>query len=73
MKTKNPEYRTYNLKLHTICSKSCHPDMIMSHYTDLEMSHSKHGIIPLVKGGYYGRKGHYHNEQEGIHKNTSYI
>ena len=44
--------------------------MIMSHYTDLEMSHSKHGIIPLAKGGYYGREGHYHNEQEGIYKNT---
>jgi len=47
--------------------------MIMSHYTNLEMSHSKCAIMPQLEGGYYGRKGHYHNEQEGIQKSTGYI
>ena len=39
--------------------------MIMSYYTKIKMSYYKHAIIALT-GGYYGRKGYYHNEQEGI-------
>ena len=44
--------------------------MIMSHYTDLEMSLSKHAIIPKFERGYYSEKGHYHNEPKGVQKNT---
>jgi hypothetical protein len=44
--------------------------MIMSHYTDLEMSLSQCAIMLPSKGGYYGREGHYHNEDEGAKKST---
>jgi len=44
--------------------------MIMSYLANLEMSYSKYAIIPYLKGGYYGRKGHYHDEREGIKEVT---
>ena len=44
--------------------------MIMSHSTDLKMSHFQCAIIPLYKGGHYGRKGHYYNEDEGAEEST---
>ena len=40
--------------------------MIMSYLAKIEMSSFKPTIILFLKGGYYGRKGHYHNDPEGI-------
>jgi hypothetical protein len=48
----------------------CHPKVIMSYCTKIEMSYFKHAII-LPEGGYYGRKGHDSNEYKGVKKGAS--
>ena len=40
--------------------------MIMSYSTNLEMSYSKGAIMHSLKGGHYGRKGHYQYDSGGI-------
>ena len=42
--------------------------MIMSAFTQIEMSFLKNGKVPFLKskGGYIARKGHYHNECRGV-------
>ena len=40
--------------------------MIMSPLAKLEMAPCKGAIIVPLKGGRYGRGGHYHDEQKGI-------
>ena len=40
--------------------------MIMSYLANLEMSYSRVAIIVSFKGGFYGRKGHYHGYTGGV-------
>ncbi|MDO9529927.1 MAG: hypothetical protein Q7J27_12340, partial [Syntrophales bacterium] len=44
----------------------CNTKMIMSYLAKIEMSAFKEAIIPDLRGGYYGRKGHNHGESKGI-------
>ena len=42
--------------------------MIMSAFTQIEMSSFKDGKVPFLKtkGGYIARKGHYRDERKGV-------
>ena len=46
--------------------------MIMSYYTNLEMSAFKDAIMHSSRGGHYGRKGHYQDERKGVKKITNH-
>jgi hypothetical protein len=50
----------------------CNTKMIMSYYTNLEMSYTRVVIIPMLGGGYYDRKGHSCDESRGIKAVTRY-